>query len=103
MRAEEGVPGRDVLFEETGHLGYGDAEEEQAIGVELTTVESGDLMEAADAGFAEAENAVEAEIAVVGLGFKVRDYLDAEGDALARVAGITLRVAAGGARDGGAV
>lgn len=101
----EGVHGGgDVVLEEGAHLVHGDAEEEEAVGADLAAFQAGDVQEAADAGFAGAEDAVEAEAAVAEVGVEVGDYLGAERDALARVvAGAGAAVAAGGAGYGVAV
>ena len=94
----KGVRGRDVVFEQGAHLVDGDAEEEEAVGVDLAAFQARDVQEAADAGLADAEDGVEAEAAVANVGIEVGDYLGTEGDAMAGVAGTA--VAAGGAGDG---
>ena len=94
----KGVRGRDVVFEQGAHLVDGDAEEEEAVGVDLAAFQAGDVQEAADAGLADAEDGVEAEAAVANVGIEVGDYLGTEGDAMAGVAGTAA--AAGGAGDG---
>ena len=83
---------------------HGDAEEEQAVGVGWTACGVSDLEKAVDAGFADAEEAVEAEAvvaatlatvasiaddvaAVTAARFKERNDLSADGNALASSAG----------------
>ena len=70
-RVEKGVHSRDVVFEEGGHLVYGNAEEEKAIWVGLAAFEASDVKKPAYAGFTDAEDAVKAEATVADLGVEV--------------------------------
>ena len=70
-RVEEGVHSRNVVFEEGGHLVYGNAEEKKAIWVGLAAVEASDVKKPTYAGFTDTKDAVNSEATVTDLGFEV--------------------------------
>lgn len=98
-RVEKGVHARNGVLEESGNLIYGYTEKKKAVGVVLAAFEGGDLEKAAYAGFTDAEDAVKAEAAVLGLGVEVGNDLGAKGNALAGVAGTAAIAAAATAVD----